>query len=140
MTVFGSYAQFYDILYQDKDYEAECDFLEQIFDRYAPGPVRTILDLGCGTGGHTLPLARRGYEVVGVDRSEKMLAEARRDDAPVFLGMHEQPVFRKMGLLAGESCPVAERVARRGLYIPSGLALADAQIERVADAVREVMA
>jgi len=78
MTVFGTYAQFYDTLYQDKDYEAECDFLEQIFARYAQAPIRTILDLGCGTGGHALPLARRGYEVVGVDRSERMLAEARR--------------------------------------------------------------
>lgn len=59
---------------------------------------------------------------------------------PFFWPMHEQPVFRKMELFAGESCPVAERIARRGFYIPSGLALTDAQIERVAHAVREVMA
>ena len=71
------YAGTYDTLYQDKDYEAECDFLEQVFAHYAQAPIRTILDLGCGTGGHTLPLARRGYEVVGVDCSEKMLAAAR---------------------------------------------------------------
>jgi perosamine synthetase len=57
-----------------------------------------------------------------------------------FWPMHEQPVFRKMGLFAGESCPVAERIARRGFYLPSGLALTEAQIERVAEAVREVMA
>jgi perosamine synthetase len=49
-------------------------------------------------------------------------------------------VFRKMGLFAGESCPVAERIARRGFYLPSGLALTEAQIERVAEAVRGVMA
>jgi len=73
---FEHYADYYDILYQDKDYEAECDFLEQIVDRYAQRPIRTILDLGCGTGGHALPLARRGYEVMGIDRSEKMLATA----------------------------------------------------------------
>jgi SAM-dependent methyltransferase len=78
MAVFGAYAQFYDALYQDKNYSAECDFLEQIFVRYASTPVRSILDLGCGTGGHALPLARRGYAVTGVDRSETMLAEARR--------------------------------------------------------------
>ena len=35
MTVFGAYAQFYDSLYQDKDYSVECDFLEQVFARYA---------------------------------------------------------------------------------------------------------
>lgn len=72
------YAGAYDALYQDKDYEAECDFLEQIFARYAHAPIRTILDLGCGTGGHALPLAERGYTVTGADRSETILAEARR--------------------------------------------------------------
>ena len=72
------YAGAYDALYQDKDYEAECDFLEQIFARYAQSPIHTILDLGCGTGGHALPLARRGYTVTGIDRSETMLAEAHR--------------------------------------------------------------
>jgi len=56
MTVFNAYASSYDGLYRDKDYEAECDFLEQIFARYARAPIRTILDLGCGTGGHALAL------------------------------------------------------------------------------------
>ena len=76
--VFGAgYADAYDALYEEKDYEGECDLLERIFGEYADGPVRTILDLGCGTGNHALPLARRGYEVVGVDRSEAMLEQAR---------------------------------------------------------------
>jgi perosamine synthetase len=52
--------------------------------------------------------------------------------------MHEQPALRRLGLFAGERYPVAERLARRGLYLPSGLALTDEQIERVAAAVREV--
>jgi len=77
MAAFGAYAQFYDALYQDKDYAAECDFLEQIFTCYAQAPIRTILDLGCGTGGHALPLAQRGYEVTGIDRSERMLVAAQ---------------------------------------------------------------
>ena len=80
-TVFGNYAQFYDTLYQEKDYAAECDFIEQIFVRYAGKPIKTILDLGCGTGGHALPLAQRGYHVTGVDRSEQMLASARAKSA-----------------------------------------------------------
>ena len=42
---------------------------------------------------------------------------------PFFLGMHEQPVFHKMGLFRNERYPVAERLARKGLYLPSGLAL-----------------
>lgn len=77
MSVFSAYAQFYDALYQAKDYPAECDFLEQVFRRYAKTPVRSILELGCGTGGHTLPLAQRGYAITGIDRSSEMLSMAR---------------------------------------------------------------
>jgi perosamine synthetase len=59
---------------------------------------------------------------------------------PFFWPMHEQPVFHKMGLFEGEKYPVAERIARRGFYLPSGLALTDAQIDQVIAAVQEVMA
>ncbi|MBA4383622.1 MAG: SAM-dependent methyltransferase [Anaerolinea sp.] len=71
-----AYADQYDLLYKDKDYESECDLLEQAFQRYSKEPVRTILDLGCGTGNHSIPLARRGYQVHGVDLSENMLSHA----------------------------------------------------------------
>ena len=70
------YADHYDIFYADKDYEAECDMLEEVFRRYGKGEIRSILDLGCGTGNHVFPLAKRGYEVTGVDRSSDMLAKA----------------------------------------------------------------
>lgn len=78
MSVFGDYAKFYDALYEDKDYAAECDFIEEVFTRFSDKPVDTILDLGCGTGGHAGILAERGYRVTGVDRSEVMLTEARQ--------------------------------------------------------------
>lgn len=71
------YADQYDLLYRDKDYETECDLIEEVFRRYAEDPVETILDLGCGTGNHAMLLARRGYQVTGVDRSAEMLAQAR---------------------------------------------------------------
>ncbi len=58
---------------------------------------------------------------------------------PFFWPMHEQPVFRKMGLFADDHHPVAQRIARRGFYIPSGLALSEEQIERVADALKEIL-
>lgn len=77
MTVFGpEYANAYDALYHDKDYSAECDLLEQVFKRYGSS-VKRVLDLGCGTGAHSVRLAERGYDVVGVDRSEDMLRQAR---------------------------------------------------------------
>jgi len=58
---------------------------------------------------------------------------------PFFLGMHEQPVFHKMGLFRGERYPVAERLARQGLYLPSGLTLTETQIDQVCDAVRAIL-
>jgi predicted TPR repeat methyltransferase len=61
------YADQYDLLYGEKDYDAECDLLEQVFHRYSKGPIQSILDLGCGTGNHSILLARRGYQENGVD-------------------------------------------------------------------------
>jgi SAM-dependent methyltransferase len=84
MQPFGrTYASNYDLFYEAKDYGAECDLLEAAFERYAEGEVSTILDLGCGTGGHAFPMAARGYQVIGVDRSAQMLQEAERKRALV---------------------------------------------------------
>lgn len=78
MSVFRKpYASLYDLLYREKDYPAECDFLERLFARHARRPVRSLLDLGCGTGGHALLFAGRGCRVTGVDRSPTMLRIAR---------------------------------------------------------------
>ena len=78
-SVFGTvYADQYDLLYQDKDYDTECDLIEDVFGRYGQGKIETILDLGCGTGNHAIPLARRGYRVTGVDRSAEMLVNAEQ--------------------------------------------------------------
>jgi len=83
--VFGpQYANQYDLLYGDKDYQAECDLLEKVFQRYAKDSIKTILDLGCGTGSHAIPLTNRGYKVVGVDRSADMLSHAREKTKSAF--------------------------------------------------------
>jgi perosamine synthetase len=58
---------------------------------------------------------------------------------PFFWPMHEQPVFRRMGLFEGEQYPVAERIARRGFYLPSGMALTKQQLEVSAAALRGVL-
>jgi SAM-dependent methyltransferase len=75
---FGSdYANCYDALYAEKDYESECNLIERVLRSHGDGKIGSILDLGCGTGNHALPLARRGFDVTGVDRSEFMLEQAR---------------------------------------------------------------
>lgn len=58
---------------------------------------------------------------------------------PFFLGMHEQPVYKNMGFFKGELYPVTERIARRGLYLPSGQAITDNQIKKVIQAVRKTL-
>ena len=68
------------------------------------------------------------------------LAERGVETRPFFLGMHEQPVFLDRGLFKGERYPVAERLARQGLYLPSGLGLTECQLAQVCEAVRDALA
>jgi perosamine synthetase len=58
---------------------------------------------------------------------------------PFFLGMHEQPVFNKMGLFKDEYYPVATKISRQGLYLPSGLTLKEQEIERVVASVKKIL-
>jgi perosamine synthetase len=69
----------------------------------------------------------------------KKLSEFKIGTRPFFWCMHEQPVFQKMGLFEKVSCPVAEKLARRGFYVPSGLALTEEQIVQVSTNLREVL-
>ena len=93
--------------------------------------------------------AKNTYWVFGVvlsdevpldaDQAMKEMLAAGVGTRPFFWPMHEQPVFRRMGLFHGVRCPVAERIARRGFYLPSGLALDDGQLAKVCDALRAVI-
>lgn len=69
----------------------------------------------------------------------RRLSERGCETRPFFLGMHEQPALRERGLFPGERYPVAERLARRGLYLPSGLTLTREQQDRVCSAVADAM-
>ena len=70
---------------------------------------------------------------------QKLLAEEGIGSRTFFWCMHEQPVYQKQGLFKEESYPEAEYLARKGFYIPSGLALTTEQMERVVMGVRRVM-
>jgi SAM-dependent methyltransferase len=71
-----TYADAYDALYAEKDYESECDVIEAMARRFGVG-CEKVLDLGSGTGRHAAILGRRGHRVAGVDLSERMVAIAR---------------------------------------------------------------
>ena len=119
------------------------------------GMGKRYTDLLADLPGVQLPVQRTDYadniywvygvvldDIVPFDAGEAMRRLATRGvgTRPFFWPMHEQPVFRKMGLFSSEPFPVAERLARRGFYLPSGLTLTSAQIEQVAASVREVLA
>ncbi|GAK55288.1 glutamine--scyllo-inositol transaminase [Candidatus Vecturithrix granuli] len=78
---------------------------------------------------------------VSFDAKEAMrrLAQKNIGTRPFFWPMHEQPVFQKMGLCEGISCPNAEYIARRGFYLPSGLALTKHQMEQVVLTLKEIL-
>jgi len=93
--------------------------------------------------------AENVYWVYGIVLKDKLYVEADKvmmtlrekgvGTRPFFWPMHEQPVFKKMGLFLDGTFPVAERIARRGFYIPSGLALTDEQINKVAKILHEII-
>lgn len=82
-AVFDHYSRYYDLLYKDKDYAAEAEFVSGLVRGHFPTAQR-LLELGCGSGLHAKLLAERAYEVHGIDRSEAMvrLAEARKAELP----------------------------------------------------------
>jgi len=80
-------------------------------------------------------------EATGMDAVEfaRRLKSRGVETRPFFLGMHEQPALWEQGLFQGEHYPVAERIARQGLYLPSGLTLTEQQVVEVAAAVKECL-
>jgi perosamine synthetase len=77
---------------------------------------------------------------MGAEAVAKKLATRGVETRPFFLGMHEQPAFHKRGLFLNEHYRVAERLARQGLYLPSGIALTESQLDQVCRTLREVVA
>ncbi len=100
--------------------------------------------------GYQLPLSTTTYAaniywvygVVARDEQEKQkivthLKEYKIGTRPFFWCMHEQPVFKKLNLFDGQQFPVAEKLARCGFYIPSGIGLTDDELEVVTKTMRD---
>lgn len=96
MSVFGKYSRYYDLLYRDKDYRSEVEFVCTLLDRHVQG-TRKILELGCGTGMHAVLLAQKGYVVHGVDMSGEML-----ELAAVRLAGLPQDVAQRLNFSVGD--------------------------------------
>lgn len=93
-----------------------------------------------------MPWAHNVYWVYGMILGKERQADAAQimsqlrthgiETRPFFLGMHEQPVFQKMGFFRQGCYPVAEHLARKGFYLPNGLTITDGQIAKVVEAVK----
>ena len=92
-SVFADYARYYDLLYRDKDYPAEAEYVAGLIRKFNPS-ARSILELGSGTGIHAINLAKQGYEVTGVDLSPVMVNIARSNAVSLPQSQSaSQPVF-----------------------------------------------
>lgn len=77
MSHFNEYSRYYDLLYKDKDYKTEVDYIDKLIRNYA-STAKSLLDIGCGTGKHANLMHDKGYQTKGIDLSESMLNEAQR--------------------------------------------------------------
>lgn len=93
-AIFDAYATYYDLLYRDKDYAGEARYVQELLTRQG---LRSgsLLELGCGTGGHAQQLAELGYRVHGIDASAAMVERARRRVTP--------PQHRMLHFQAGDA-------------------------------------
>ncbi|RQO71506.1 SAM-dependent methyltransferase [Pedobacter sp. KBW01] len=77
---FKLYSKYYDLLYRDKDYLAETNYLVSLIEQYRP-QSKSIIELGSGTGKHANLLSAKGYQIVGLERSAEMVEIANRSKA-----------------------------------------------------------
>ena len=72
----GHHADLYDLFYADKPYSDEANFVHSCLVKHSSRPVENILELGCGTGTHSLFLEKLGYKIIATDYSNEMLLQA----------------------------------------------------------------
>ena len=93
-AVFNAYSRYYDLLYRDKDYVAEAEYIADLLKRFGMFGER-LLEFGSGTGKHGRLLASLGYEVTGIERSAEMVAQAQV--APGFTCQHSDICTVQLG-------------------------------------------
>lgn len=84
---FQLYSKYYDLLYQDKDYANEANFVLKKLRKYQP-KLSSILELGSGTGNHAHFLARDLNKMVGIEQSKEMLEMSAQKQIPNFIALN----------------------------------------------------
>ena len=104
---YGAIAHVYDKLNAEINYAAWAGFVERCFDRFLKDPPSLLLDLACGTGNMTLELAKRGYDMIGVDGSEDMLSEAylrKGEQENILYLQQDMRTFELYGTVGAVTC------------------------------------
>jgi len=76
---FNLYSQYYDLLYEEKKYDQEVEYVHNLIHNYTFENANKLLDLGSGTGKHGKLFADKGYTVLGIERSKEMVAVANKE-------------------------------------------------------------
>lgn len=103
---YKSFAEVYDILTYDVDYTGRINYVEKLFKKFSQIPVKSVLDLACGTGTISSMLADKGYEVIGVDSSAEMLSQAKvkQGDRDILYLCQEMRDFELFGTVDAVVC------------------------------------
>lgn len=103
---YGALAWVYDRLNREIDYGAWADFVEENFRRESKIPPTLLLDLACGTGKMTVELAKRGYDMIGIDGSAEMLNEAysNSEEQEILYLCQDMRTFELYGTVSGVTC------------------------------------
>ncbi len=84
-TNFRKYARLYNLFNQEKDYRGESSYISALIRQYGAGGT-TLLELGCGAGGHAVEFKKEGFEVLGIERSAEMAALAVENGVECVVG------------------------------------------------------
>ena len=103
---YTSFAEVYDSLTYDVEYENRVNYIEKLFKKFSDIPVSMVLDLACGTGTVSVMLSDRGYDVIGVDASEEMLLQAnkKQGDRDILFINQEMRDFELYGTVDAVVC------------------------------------
>ena len=97
-----SLGDYYNLFYKDKDYKSEAEYIHKKLAEYKLKGNK-ILELGCGTGKHAKNLAKLGYKILGIEKSESMLRQAQKGKNLEFL----QGDIRKINLEHKFDCVIS---------------------------------
>ena len=103
---YNAISRVYDKLNADIDYGAWANFIEAQLDRFLPARPTLLLDLACGTGSMAIALAKRGYDMIGVDGSADMLSEAyaRAEGLGILFLEQDMRTFELYGTVGAVTC------------------------------------